>query len=491
VRKACTIALVVGALLALPSHPLIHSQASSDRSKYRFQNIAHEVGLSQSSRTWGAAWTDYDGDSDPDLFISRHQWIPWLLRNDGGSFRRVHEHFGRFVDRHSCAWGEANWDGRPDLYCVQGADQGQGTGANQLLINTRRGLFDRARKFGVRDRFGRGRSVNWIDYDTDGDLDLLVGNARRESHPTLMFQRTRGGFSRASVGLPGGLYTRTASWSDWDNDRDPDLFMCRPARPAQAFENRRGVFRVTSINELGARPCLSAAWADYNGDGWTDVSLTSRDHMKILRNSPSGFTRVATVELASGRMSAWLDVENDGDLDLFVVQGNGARGMVVKRKNRPDFVLINNRGSFRRIRKARVRGLRRGNGDTATAVDHDRDGRMDVFVTNGYFESAGRGALLRNRSRAGNWFAIDLKGGFRNPMGLGARLTIETRRIRYQREVTDGVDSRAQSEVGYIVLGIRNARRARLRVEWSSGRTDCVRALRKSVITLRRGKHPC
>ena len=51
---------------------------------------------------------------------------------DGGVFDVTEFDFGR-IDRHGCAWGHLGRDGKPDLYCTQGADKGRGSGPNQLF----------------------------------------------------------------------------------------------------------------------------------------------------------------------------------------------------------------------------------------------------------------------------------------------------------------------------------------------------------------------
>jgi FG-GAP-like repeat len=149
-------------------------------SRFLFADVADRVGIGHWTRTWGSAWNDYDFDGDTDFFLGRHASVPWLFRFEDGAFDRVQvPDLEPFVDRHQCTWGEANGDGDPDLYCVQGADLGFGTGPNQLFIQTSNGFQNRAFRFKVRDRFGRGRTANWLDYDGDGDLDIFVGNANR------------------------------------------------------------------------------------------------------------------------------------------------------------------------------------------------------------------------------------------------------------------------------------------------------------------------
>lgn len=92
----------------------------------------------------------------------------------------------------------------------------------------RSGRFvDRARRLGLANRYGRGRSINWIDYDVDGDLDVFVGNGKRRGYPNVMFQNRRRGFKRAKVGLSQEMKTLSSTWADWEGDGDPDLLITR------------------------------------------------------------------------------------------------------------------------------------------------------------------------------------------------------------------------------------------------------------------------
>src|SRR5688500_17374954 len=159
----------------------------------RFEDLSAEAMVDGESRTWGATWNDWDLDGDPDLLLNRHHRVPQMLENRDGVYRSINEAlFEPMWDRHGCAWGEANGDGLHDLYCVQGADKGRGTGSNQLLVQGEAGFVDGTETFAVKDVLGRGRTTHWVDYDLDGDLDLFVGNTVRKSAPNVMFRNVRG-----------------------------------------------------------------------------------------------------------------------------------------------------------------------------------------------------------------------------------------------------------------------------------------------------------
>jgi hypothetical protein len=355
------------------------------------------------------------------------------------------------------------------------------------LTWTNDGIRDLAKRYRVRDIYGRGRSVNWLDYDTDGDLDLYVGNWAREGHPSVLFSNRRNGFHRARAGVADQLRTISSSWADWDRDGDPDLLVMQFAAPTVAYENTRGRFARVSLSGVTGGHWYSAAWGDYNGDGFTDLHVVGETEAIVFKNVRGRFRAVHTTPVRDGRMSVWLDLNNDTDLDLFVVQGapgvSPNRGTV----NEPDFLLVRRGGRFVKLISESMRGRRRGSGDTATAADFNRDGRMDLLVTNGYFEYEqwrGESSLLRNPNKARGWVAVDLDAGRWNPLGIGAKLHVRTSLFEYRRELTDGVTFRGQSEVSHALLGIGRAQWAKVTVQWTDGTRDCFLSILRSCVRL-------
>ncbi len=354
-------------------------------------------------------------------------------------------------------------------------------------------MRDRARGFGVRDRHGRGRTVNWIDHDGDRDLDIFVGNHHRPNHPNVMFENLRGRFRRAAVGVGHELATVSSTWADWDADGDPDLLVLQRDHDAPvAYENIGGRFAIATIGIRG-RNWRSAAWGDFDGDGFPDLHLVKASRSAIFHNVSGRFRRVDERTLSMGRMSTWVDLNNDGDLDLFVVQGyrDGS--------NRGDFLVIRNRADgFEKVTGASFRGTTAGNGDSVTVADHDADGRMDVFVTNGHrcgisspYPPCGPHSLLENRSAAGNWAGVRLRGGRWNPFGMGATVEVVGVTRAYRRQIGDGVDFRAQSDPSYVHLGLGPDGGALVTVRWPDQEIDCVSVTAGGVQVVRKGEHPC
>lgn len=484
--------LSAASVLALSSEP--RRERKEKRPRYRFQDVATATGLLDvATPTWGSTWIDRNRDGWTDLVLVRHKRKALAYENLSGSFTKMTTRAfdpppGRwYYDRHSCAWGEADGDGDPDLMCVSGAQKGVGTGPNALLLGA--GLRRAGGRFGVRDPLGRGRSVNWLDFDGDDDLDLFIGNQIRNGAPNLTLRNDRGRFTSVDIGLTEERATTDSLWADWDNDTDPDLLVLgQGLRGSSAYENRSGRFVEIQMEGVSGQPWRSGSWGDLDGDGWTDLSLVDDNRAVVMRNREGKMRTAQMKSLQAGRGSVWLDAENDGDLDLFVVQGIAAGA---DRPNHRDLLLINREGRFV-SKRAGISGPTRGDGDAASTADFDRDGRTDILVTNGFGEDhRGRPYLWRNRSISGEWISVRLHGGRFNPLGFGARVEVSSGRRTWTRRVTDGAGSHVQSDASALHFGIADARAVFVRVIWPSGGSDCLEVLAGAVAGIARGTAPC
>ena len=466
---------------------------SSGGAGVRFEERA--AGIDQEpSRAWGSTWADIDGDGFPEVLVNRHLRAAELLTLDSESGLFVSsgivEPFlppeGRaYYDRHNCAWGEANGDGVIDMYCASGAQKGKGTGPNQLLLGP--DLRDVAGELGLQDQYGRGRSANWLDIEGDGDLDLFLANEIVEGWPNLLFRNDRGTFMSVDVGLTESLASSSSSWADWDNDGDPDLLLLSHGHTgARAYRNDGGRFSRTELPGISGVPWTSAAWGDVEGDGWQDLLLVRLDKVGYLSNEQGTFVSRFEHKLQSGEAGVWIDVDNDADLDPFVVEGTPEKGPPRAGDN---ILFLNHDGRFRPAKEAGVEGPTVG-GDSVAVVDHDRDGGLDLFMSNGHGPIKAPFQLLVNLSSRGGWVGIDLEGDQWNPLGYGARIRVKAGNRVIRHAVTDAVTHRSQSEVGYVHVGIGTADRAEVVVIWPDGERSCVDADVGEIVRVQKAT-PC
>jgi hypothetical protein len=267
-----------------------------------------------------------------------------------------------------------------------------------------------------------GALVNaWADVDGDGDPDLFVGFNGQGNR---LYRNDDGHFTdiAAAAGLADTLHTRSAAWGDYDGDGDPDLvlgFAIPQATAGQAsvlrlYRNDNGHF--TDITDAAglvvpAGATRQFAWVDVDGDGDLDLFTAFRDAPnRLYRNDDGHFTDVAPdIGLADPRRTVgavWFDYDDDGDLDLFVANMDGdANGL-----------FRNDGGHFTDVaEQAGVAWGGRAPGDPENgtvrpcAADVDNDGNIDLFMANygpnGLFLNQDDG-MFRDVSRASG-IAID------------------------------------------------------------------------------------
>jgi hypothetical protein len=225
----------------------------------------------------------------------------------------------------------------------------------------------------------------WADYDNDGDLDLFVGFRYRANR---LYRNDQGTFADVAeqVGLADTVETRAAAWGDFDSDGDFDLFVGFAATgrgPAKLYRNDDNGRRFTDVAaQYGVAlegTTRQPAWIDYDQDGDVDLFVAYRDQPNhLLRNDGSRFTDV-TRETGIGDPRktvgvAWFDMDQDGDLDAFVANQDGDQ----------DGFFRNDAGKFTDVAAGlgmNWAGRPSDQGSVGPALaDYDVDGDLDLFI---------------------------------------------------------------------------------------------------------------
>jgi hypothetical protein len=493
----------------------------------------------------GGLFFDYDGDGWIDIFLvdggsvadatldrrAHHR----LYHNRGnGTFEDVTERSGiqhRAYGMGACA-GDYDGDGRPDLYVTN-------YGPNALYHNRGGGVFeDVTATAHVGDpRWSTGCA--FADLDGDGDLDLwvvnyvdadrahspLCGDARRglrfychplkyDPLPSTVYRNDGGGvFTDVSAASGVGALKSNGLGiviGDYDDDGRPDVFVANDTMPNFLFHNAGGLrFTETGLvsgialaSDGRARAGMGIDTGDYDGDGRLDLVITNLDfEMHTLdRGLQRGLFGYATIESGIGFPTlpfvgfgvAFLDFDNDGQLDIAIANGHIL-------DNAPQFragsTYLQRKLLFRNTTLRRFEEVGRTSGP-AFAVekvgrglaigDIDNDGDLDVLVTNNGQDVE----LLRNDGgNRGNALLVRLRGAAGNTDGIGARIRLTAGSRTQMRDVKAGSSYLSQNDLrAHFGLGTA-ARADRIEVRWPSGRTDAVSGVAANqIITIEEGR---
>ncbi|WP_116107275.1 CRTAC1 family protein [Lewinella sp. IMCC34191] len=266
---------------------------------------------------------------------------------------------------------DVNADGHPDLYlCML-------DGPNRLYVNDGAGHFEEMQAEGLA---GNDRSMVslWADFDNDGDEDVLIGN---QDEPTRLYEREGDGFldETPTSGINLVAKVQAGSVLDFDGDGKLDIYLTCLNEPNRLYRNLGGLVFSEVAAEAGVAVTglnMQSLATDYDRDGDPDLYVV-RDGSQpnvLLRNDGGRFTDVSMASgadvVGEGMGVDAADYDRDGDLDLYVT-------------NLYDNYLLENlgNGTFReRGFDARVNDL--GMGWGTVWLDYDLDGLPDLYVAN-------------------------------------------------------------------------------------------------------------
>ena len=415
----------------------------------------------------GVVFFDYDADGWLDLYFVNSAGPGALYRNKGdGTYADATALAGVADSGYGlgCAAADYDGDGDLDLYITC-------YGPNILYRNEGDGTFTdatAAAKVAGPQMANPGMSTGaaFADHDADGDLDLFVGNYA-EFRPSLhkpcirgegiavycgpeafapqrdVFYRNDGNGTFTDIAdevglLPAAAKELGAFFIDYDQDRDPDLYVAGDRSPNLLYRNDGGHFAEVgalagvAYNDMG-KPLagMGVDVGDYDNDGLFDFLVTNYqwETNSLYRNLGNGFFADITFQSGLGVPSlqflAWgtffFDYDNDGDRDIFVANGHLDDNIhlfdAVTYAQQNQVFRNNGQGRFADVSNQLGPGLRlkqvsRG----ATMGDYDNDGDLDVAVTNNNQPAV----LLRNDGgNAKHWLSLQLNGG-----GVGAEVKV-------------------------------------------------------------------
>jgi enediyne biosynthesis protein E4 len=454
----------------------------------------------------GCAFLDYDNDGWMDIYLVNSGKCDFftpssplrnaLYRNNrDGTFTDVTEKAGVGAGGYGqgVAVGDYDGDGFPDLYVTQ-------YGRSILYHNNGNGTFtDVTEKAGVAAP-GWSSSAVWFDYDNDGRLDLFVCRfvdfdkskhlpCEADNKPGYCIPRLYkpmaswlfhnngdGTFTDVSQDSGIGKYLGKA-WgvvaTDINNDGLMDLFVANDTTANFLFANRgAGKFEEigapsgVAYSEAGRpRSGMGVDSADFNQDGWMDLFVANIDHemYSLYQNNhdetfddqagPAGIA--SATRLMSGWGLKFFDYDNDGNLDLFLSNGNPDDLIQVYHKDvgyEEPLLLFRNTGKgFENVSASSGPVFSRNLSARGLAVgDFNNDGAVDVMIS----LNGGAPLLLRNNlEKLNHWLGLKLVGKKANIDAIGAVVTYQAGDLKRSRMKVGG-GSYLSSHDPRLVLGI-------------------------------------
>ena len=406
----------------------------------RFTDVTEKSGLKGRGFMSGAAWADFDRDGDLDVFISGYvildlNNLPAFGSSPTCSFRGIRVQCGP--------------RGLPPEMDLLYRNRGDGTFEE---ISQKAGVSDEKRYYGL--------GAIWADYDNDEWLDLYVAN---DETPNYLYKNQRDGkFADVSF-VSGTGYSGTGdeqgsmgvTFGDYDNDGLLDLFVTN-------FDREPNVL----YKNLGAK-------------GFLDVSLQSK----------IGAPSVPYVGWGTG----FYDLDNDGFLDLLVVNGHVYPQVdFIKGDSQlgfgQDYLLHRNlgNGTFEEVSaQARLREIAPKSARGLAFGDLNNDGRIDAVVNNvGQVPTV----LINSTLNKNKSLTLKLVQSGTNRFSIGARAILKTDRRSMIRNVEAGASYLSQNDVR-VHFGIPDEEKIEsLTIRWDDGVSEKISGVEfDKVLTIRKG----
>ncbi len=297
---------------------------------------------------WDISLGDWDGDGDLDLAVGIVLELNRIYENDGTGVFSLAQ-IVPAEDGVNPAWTMAvewgDWDNDGDLDLAVANREFNANQDKSAVYENEAGTLqlDPTNGLGWRDSIGKAfvDDVSWGDWDGDGDLDLAMA----AGSTNYVFENEAGTLQLnpgSGLGWQNSQADNASSvdWGDWDGDGDLDLAIGDYYVGSQVYENEGGTLQLDPDNGLGWQSdaaeftvwTLDVEWGDWDGDGDLDLALANDlrngawvyentgDDLELDPNNGKGWQ---TAEALLSYGLAWGDVDNDGDLDLAVSNDQG------------------------------------------------------------------------------------------------------------------------------------------------------------------------
>ncbi len=445
----------------------------------------------------GGAFLDFDNDNDLDIYLVNTAWRgepglidrPWinrLFRQDSGlSFVDVTASSGLGDTGYGMgvAVGDIDNDGYVDVYVTN-------DGPDALYRNNGDGTFTNITQSADINNPGWGCSATFLDYNLDGFLDIYVTNyVLYDTAVTCVYRDELPDYCGPSVfpGVPDklfrndgdGTFTDVSQSSgiakgagkglgvvsaDFNGDNYPDIYIANDLEANELWINQcdgtfrdEALMRGIALNETGqAEASMGLAMGDFDGDENVDLFITHlRDQSNTLYHHIGAGSFQDETSIAgligmslpyTGFGTGFFDYDHDGDLDLALVNGRVTRGVILEKKETPNYwddyaepnLLFENVGSGQFRNASDLAGLYSSRIENSRGLafgDVDNDGDIDLLVMN----EGGRARLYQNEvPDKGHWLMLRIIDPALQRDAIGAIVTVIADGRRFSRHVAPG-----------------------------------------------------
>jgi hypothetical protein len=467
----------------------------------------------------GVAVLDFNNDGFEDLYLTGGMQEDQLLENQkDGTFKNVFDQAGLtsalgFVTQ-GVATADFNRDGWMDLFITTITTKGEKKtiprAQNLIFINKKDRTFEeQSKSFGISksESFSTGIAIG--DINLDGYPDVYVGNyftdydggLKEISDATIVnagktakgyLYENKGGKKFEEVSKKYNLSHRGFSFggifTDFDNDHDMDLIINNDfgykAKPNYLLQNQFPEKKFSYVEEARKMDlrinAMGGATADLNADSYLDYFITNIRFNRFMIQDPEKNIFIDQAETLGTQLftiswgANFTDFDQDGDLDLFVANGDLNPNCVPMY----NFYFENENSTFQE--QSGEVGLKDyGVGRGSVVFDLENDGDMDLLVVSQKpvrpYGPASITRLYKNELAKGNALQVKLRGNASTLSAFGSRIELYADSLYLNHEIDGGNTSHLShnSRIAHFGLGKRTTVDS-LRVTWPGGESQSL-----------------